>query len=81
MKKKQKFEIFCKLNDVLSNSNTNINREIKYELNEPRSKEYCLICTAPRPHPDSDLTPNRMFIEIDSIRGFTIALALSEVNH
>ena len=46
----------------------------RYELPKPTSKQYNLLASAPRPHPDSKATPNRMHVTIDQY-GFKLALA------
>ncbi|ETO20416.1 hypothetical protein RFI_16806 [Reticulomyxa filosa] len=42
----------------------NVNRKTSYILNKPQSKEFTIIGSVPRPHPDSPATPNRMYVKI-----------------
>ena len=61
-----------------SNNNNNNKRGRRYELPKPSSKQYNVLASAPRPHPDSQPTPNRMHVTIDQY-GFKMALATSTI--
>lgn len=62
--------------DIKQDSNNKRGR--RYELPKPSSKQYNVLASAPRPHPDSQPTPNRMHVTIDQY-GFKMALATSTI--
>merc|ERR1712129_127626 len=61
-----------------TNDKNNEKKGRRYKLPKVSSKQYNLIANAPRPHPDSYPTPNRMHVTIDKY-GFKMALATTVI--